>query len=64
MNTVRIYAMFEDIFTMDENGKIVSDFSLSDARTDYLLSRGFTPMITYAGIPAFLAKAPDDRSRL
>ncbi len=61
---VRIYAMFEDVFAEDANGSIVSDFSLCDTRIDYLLSKGFTPMISYAGIPAFLARDAGDVSSM
>ena len=61
---VRIYAMFEDIFTQDENGEILCDYSLCDERIDYLLSRNFKPMIAYAGIPAFLARDSSEQSSM
>lgn len=52
---VRIYSMFEDIVSMDGQGELHYDYTLSDARLDYLLDRGFTPMIAYGGIPAPIA---------
>lgn len=61
---VRIYAMFEDIFIENAQGEIISDFTLCDIRLDYLLSKGFTPMIAYAGIPAFLARDAGDVSSM
>lgn len=61
---VRIYAMLEDIFSENDKGELVSDFTLSDQRIDYLLSRGFTPMIAYAGIPAFLAQDSGEQSSM
>lgn len=56
---VRIYNMFEDIVTMDEKGNLRYDYTLNDQRIAYLLEKGFTPMIAYACIPAWLARDPD-----
>lgn len=59
---VRIYSMFEDIFTMNEKGEIISDFSLNDQRIKYLLSKGFKPLISCAFLPPFLASVPNSTS--
>lgn len=52
---VRIYAMFEDIFYLDGEGNMQCDFRLNDLRLDYLLEKGFTPLIAYGFIPEWLA---------
>ena len=39
---VRIYSMFEECVTQDEQGNLQYDFSMSDYRIDYLLEKGFT----------------------
>ena len=59
---VRIYSMMEDIVSMDERGTLKYDFTLNDIRLDYLLEKGFTPMIAYAGIPACIAKSTEEKS--
>ncbi len=59
---VRIYSMMEDIVSMDEKGNLSYDFSLNDIRLDYLLEKGFTPMIAYAGIPGCIAKNTEEKS--
>ncbi len=56
--TVRLYAMLEDIVTRDENGVLHYDFSLSDQRIEYLLSKGFGIFLSYNFIPPFLAVTP------
>ena len=53
-DTVRIYTMFEDIVTRDENGVLHYDFTLNDHRLDYLVSRGFDVLLSYAFLPPFL----------
>ena len=52
---VRIYAMFEDIFYLDGEDNLKCDFRLNDLRLDYLLEKGFTPLIAYGFIPEWLA---------
>ena len=52
---VRIYAMLEDIVTVGQDGKLRYDFTLNDLRLDYLLSKGFDIMLSYAFIPPWLA---------
>lgn len=56
--TVRIYAMLEDIVTQGENGELCYDFTLNDYRLDYLISKGFDVFLTYAFAPPFLAVDP------
>ncbi len=58
--TIRIYSMFEDMVTLDENGEMVFDFSKNDARIDYLLEKGFTPHISYGFFPLWLAAEQDE----
>lgn len=59
---VRIYSMMEDIVSLDEHGNLKYDFTLSDIRLDYLLEKGFTPMIAYAGIPGCIASDTEEKS--
>ena len=54
VKTVRIYTMFEDIFTLDENGNIKCDFELNDYRIDYLTSKGFNLLIAFTFLPEWL----------
>jgi len=56
---VRIYTIFEEMVTLDENGEMQFDFSKNDYRIDYLLSKGFEPYIAYAFIPTWLAAEND-----
>lgn len=58
--TVRIYAMFEECVTLDENGEMVFDFSLNDKRIDYLVSKGFDILLVYAFIPPWLSAEQTD----
>ena len=55
INTVRIYAMFEDIVYEDENGEIAYDFRVSDLRLDYLVEQGYDILIAYGMIPKCLS---------
>ena len=56
---VRIYTIFEEMVTLDENGEMQFDFTKNDFRIDYLLSKGFTPFIAYAFIPTWLSAEQD-----
>lgn len=58
--TVRIYAMFEESVTLDENGEMVFDFSRNDKRIDYLVSKGFDILLVYAFIPPWLSAEQSD----
>lgn len=53
--TIRMYAMFEDIVTMDQEGRLQYNFELNDERMDYLLSKGFNLLIIYAYVPPCVA---------
>lgn len=58
-NTIRIYAMLEDIVLRDENGKLTYDFRVNDLRLDYLKEKGFDVLIAYGMMPKCIAKNPD-----
>lgn len=53
---IRIYAMLEDIVTVDKNGNLVYDYSDTDTRIDYLASRGFSLLICMNFLPRAIAK--------
>lgn len=55
MDTVRIYAMLEDIVYLGEEGEIKYDFRVSDLRLDYLVERGYNVLIAYGGMPDCIA---------
>ena len=44
IKTIRIYAMFEDIVYIGEDGEICYDFRVSDLRLDYLIEKNFDIM--------------------
>lgn len=52
---VRLYAMLEDIVSKDGDGKLVYDFSLTDKRLDYMVSRGFDLLICFVFTPMCIA---------
>lgn len=56
IQTVRIYAMLEDIVYTDETGVLQYDFRLSDLRLDYMVEKGYDLLIAYAGMPDCIAK--------
>ena len=53
--SVRMYAMLEDIVSMDEHGRLRYDFALNDERIAYLLSLGFDIVLCYNFIPPCIA---------
>ena len=55
IDTVRIYAMLEDIVYLGEEGEIKYDFRISDLRLDYLVERGYNVLIAYGGMPDCIA---------
>ena len=57
--TVRMYTMFEDIVSADENGKLCYDFTLNDERLDYMISRGFDLLICYNFVPFCVSENPE-----
>lgn len=58
--TVRMYAMLEDIVSMDEQGSLQYDFRECDARIDYMLSKGFNLLLSYNFIPKCIAIDPNE----
>lgn len=56
---VRLYTMFEDIVSMDEDGNLKYDFTLNDIRLDYMIEKGFDLLICYNFIPFCIAENPD-----
>ena len=61
IHTIRIYSMFEDILYIGEDGELCYDFRLSDLRLDYLVEKGFQPLIAYGGIPDCIAASNDNQ---
>jgi len=59
VNTIRIYAMLEDIVYEDMEGNLCYDFRLNDLRLDYLTEKGFDVLIAYAAMPDCIAKRTD-----
>lgn len=57
--TVRMYTMFEDMVTMDGDGKLMFDFTENDTRMDYMISRGFNLLVCYNFIPPCIAEYND-----
>lgn len=60
--TVRMYAMLEDIVTMDENGNLQYDFTLNDTRMDYMIEKGFNIFLSYNFIPPCISSDPNELS--
>ena len=60
--TVRMYAMLEDVVTMDEDGKLCYDFRLGDLRIDYMLEKGFDLLLSYNFTPPCIASKQDSLS--
>lgn len=58
--TVRMYAMLEDIVTMDESGNLKYDFTLNDQRMDYMVSKGFNLLVSYNFMPPCISSDPDE----
>lgn len=59
IQTVRVYAMFEDIVYEDGDGNIAYDFRISDARLDYLVDMGYDILIAYGMLPKMLVTNAD-----
>lgn len=58
--TVRMYAMLEDIVSMDAQGNLQYDYTQCDTRIDYLLSKGFRLLLGYTYIPKCIAIDPNE----
>ena len=59
---VRLYAMFEDIVTRDDEGNLRFDFSEQDRRLDYMVSKGFDLLLCFVFMPVVMAKTPTELS--
>lgn len=59
IETVRVYAMLEDIVYIGEEGELKYDFRVSDLRLSYLLEKGFDLVIAYGGMPDCIAESSD-----
>lgn len=59
IDTVRIYAMLEDIVYRDENGVLQYDFRINDLRLDYLVEKGYNLLIAYAAVPDCMAQSTE-----
>ena len=62
IDTVRIYAMLEDIVYLDEDGNLAYDFRVNDVRLDYLVEKGFNVLIAYGMLPEIMASDVNERS--
>ena len=49
--TVRMYAMLEDIVSLDADGNLQYNFTENDVRMDYMVSKGFNLLICYNFLP-------------
>lgn len=63
-DTVRMYAMLEDIVTADDNGNLHYDFTLNDQRLDYMVKNGFNIFLSYNFIPPCIAENPEETSNV
>ena len=59
IDTVRIYAMLEDIVYRDENGILQYDFRVNDLRLDYLVEKGYDLIIAYGAVPDCMAASTE-----
>ena len=55
---LRLYAMFEDIVTRDEEGKLQFDFSEQDKRFDIVVEKGFKVLLCFNFMPIVMAADP------
>ena len=62
IDTVRIYAMLEDIVYLGEEGELLYDFRINDLRLDYLVERGYNLLIAYGGIPDCIAESSANKT--
>ncbi len=61
---VRLYTMFEDVVTRDENGNLQFDFSQQDRRFDFMLEQGFKILLCFNFMPVVMGKDPNALSGL
>lgn len=62
IKSIRLHTMFEDIVYEGENGEICYDFRITDLRLDYLLEKGFVPLLDYAAVPDFMAASTEGKT--
>ena len=55
---LRLYAMFEDMVTRNENGELVFDFSEQDKRFDIVVGMGFKVLLCFNFMPVAMASDP------
>ena len=60
--TVRMYAMLEDIVSLAADGSLQYDFTLADTRLDYMISKGFRILLSYNFTPPCIAVDPQESS--
>ncbi len=60
-NTVRMYAMLEDIVT-EKDGVLHYDFTENDVRLDYMVKKGFNILLSYNFLPPFLSLNPENNA--
>lgn len=58
--TVRMYAMLEDIVSMDADGNFRYDFTENDVRMDYVIGHGFNVFLSYNFLPPCLVEDTDN----
>lgn len=64
IQTVRMYAMLEDIVYMDEYGELCYDFRINDLRLDYMVEQGFNILLSYNFMPECLASDKNSTSNV
>ena len=62
IDSVRVYAMLEDIVYLGEEGEIKYDFRVSDLRLSYLIEKGYDLVIAYGGMPDCIAESVENKS--
>ena len=62
--TVRMYTMFEDIVTTDEDDNLIYDFRVNDLRLDYMIEKGFNILLSYNFMPPCIAANRDSLSKV
>ncbi len=58
-DTVRMYAMLEDIVSLSEDGTLKYDFTENDRRMDYMVKKGFNLLVSLNFIPPCIAEYDD-----
>ena len=62
IDSIRVYAMLEDIVYLGEEGEIKYDFRVSDLRISYLIEKGYDLVIAYGGMPDCIAESDTNKS--